>query len=407
MTNLSKITTWLLCLTIFLIPFYFFRFKILGLPTNILELSVLILTLLVAVNLFISGRRWRFGSVLPCLFVLVAFAAVYLAEDRTRALGQAKGWFLIPVMFYWSLINTISRENLKKLSVPVFISLMIISVWAILQKAGVITTLFYQTSDNSFYQYLVGNFRVFGPFESPNYLAMFLVPMGFLSLPIFDLIKTRVAKIILGLLYLLPFLSILYSGSRGGVIALIVSLLIYLYVTKTGSIHSKTLSISLSVMALVAGILFLYRYGFNPESDSIRLDIYHYAGQLLQASWFCGIGLGEFQDKIATLSQNAESFKTFALPYAIHPHNVYLAVWLNLGLAGIIVFAGIIIDFLKKMFQADRNSLIFAGAFMAMLAILIHGLFDTTYFKNDLSMIFWLIVAIATVNRKVRLTKQD
>ncbi len=404
---MNKITKVVLYLTIFLIPFYFFRFKVLGLPTNALEVMFGILALLTAVDLFWSRRPWRFGSSLPYLFVLAAFAAVYLSSDHTRALGQAKGWFLMPVLLYWSLLNNIGKKELKYLSIPVFISLILISVWAILQKAGVVTTLFYQTDDSSFYQYLVGNFRVFGPFESPNYLAMFLVPMGFLSLPVFDLVKSKISKILLGVSYILPLMALLYSGSRAGVIALVASLVIYLFLTKAENIGSKILRYSLAVAAFLAGGLFLYQYGFNPASDSIRLEIYRYAGQLLRDNWLCGIGLGDFQDRIALITQNAESFKTFALPYAIHPHNVYLAVWLNLGLAGIIVFAGLVVEFFRKLFHGGRNSLVFAGAFMAMLAILAHGMFDTTYFKNDLSMIFFLTVAIAAINKKVKLTKTD
>ncbi len=31
----------------------------------------------------------------------------------------------------------------------------------------------------------------------------------------------------------------------------------------------------------------------------------------------------------------------------------------------------------------------------AMVAVLIHGLVDTTYFKNDLALLFWLVVTAA------------
>jgi len=31
------------------------------------------------------------------------------------------------------------------------------------------------------------------------------------------------------------------------------------------------------------------------------------------------------------------------------------------------------------------------------LAILVHGIVDTTYFKNDLSAIFWIILAMSVI----------
>ena len=35
-----------------------------------------------------------------------------------------------------------------------------------------------------------------------------------------------------------------------------------------------------------------------------------------------------------------------------------------------------------------------------MTAILFHGLFDTTYLKNDLAAIFWLLIAVSLVLKK-------
>ncbi|PIS07344.1 hypothetical protein COT78_04275, partial [Candidatus Berkelbacteria bacterium CG10_big_fil_rev_8_21_14_0_10_43_13] len=53
-------------------------------------------------------------------------------------------------------------------------------------------------------------------------------------------------------------------------------------------------------------------------------------------------------------------------------------------------------DFFQSLWSR-RSELIPVCLMMAMAAILIHGLFDTTYFKNDLSSIFWLIIALAEV----------
>jgi hypothetical protein len=36
----------------------------------------------------------------------------------------------------------------------------------------------------------------------------------------------------------------------------------------------------------------------------------------------------------------------------------------------------------------------------AMVAIIIYGLVDVPYFKNDLSVLFWTILGLAEINRK-------
>lgn len=438
MTQLHRTTKILLYTTVFLIPFYFIRFKIFGLPTNIFEVAVGLTFFFYLIykiweigiwELFRSIRSIRAINLLSPLLIVATFVGAWKAGFTHEALGIFKGWFLIPILLYWSVVNVTSKNQIKLLAWPIYSSLMTVSLWAVLQKFGLITTLFYQKGDSTFGQYLAGNFRVFGPFESPNYLAMSLVPMIFLSLLIFDFrnshkysstmqlqgrskeqnssLPTGKAgcrqhigsnNIILGLFYLLPLAALIYSGSRAGIIAFVASIIIYLLISKKSSVGSKVLYYALVMTLLVAGTLVLLEFGFDPANDNIRLEIYRYSVELLRSNWLCGLGLGEFQNKLALITTNTESFKTFALPYAIHPHNLYLAVWLNLGLSGIIIFLGILVTFIINLFKSNHG-IVKSALFMAMMAILIHGLFDTTYFKNDLSAIFWLIVAISIINR--------
>jgi len=37
-----------------------------------------------------------------------------------------------------------------------------------------------------------------------------------------------------------------------------------------------------------------------------------------------------------------------------------------------------------------------------MIALLTHGFFDTPYFKNDLAIIFWVMVGLAVVLKKIK-----
>jgi len=46
-----------------------------------------------------------------------------------------------------------------------------------------------------------------------------------------------------------------------------------------------------------------------------------------------------------------------------------------------------------KKSEADWRP-IFLGLLLAMLAILVHGLVDVPYFKNDLSLEFWVLAGL-------------
>ncbi len=81
-----------------------------------------------------------------------------------------------------------------------------------------------------------------------------------------------------------------------------------------------------------------------------------------------------------------------------YPHNIFLNFWTELGLTGMVLFALVIGKFLfigLKLLETDcRNKGIILGLIGAMMAIFIHGLVDVPYFKNDLSVLFWIIVAM-------------
>lgn len=434
--NFSKLFIYF---TVFLIPFYFFRFKLLGINTNIFEIVVLISFVLEIIVIAKSGERLKqffatdrhglqphddSGSVLkksnwllPILFLVIAFISASLSPDKTGAFGIFKGWFLVPVVFAWVVSKNFEAKNIWKILVPLFISLVIVSIWAILQKLGLISTLFYQRGDINFNQY-IDQGRTYGPFDSPNFLAMFIIPVVFLTLPILFEAKPRTIKnfswslsrqwrgsknILLAILSFLPVLALYFSGSRAGVIAFVIGLMVYANYRFINLQKAKkrqpfySVLFTGSLVFINAVYLFYATHVFVPASgdDKLRVEIYHYATELLKKYNFWGLGLGQFQNKIAEISINNLAFQKTGLSYALHPHNLILAIWLNLGLLGLVVFLWLIISFFKNAFSSDLP--IRAAVISSMTAILIHGLFDTTYFKNDLSAIFWLIFVISVM----------
>lgn len=399
-------------ITILLIPFYFFRFsfEIEGLlvKTNIFEVAVVtsfVLSTILSINKVKSvlEKELNFETLLIVIFILSAIIGLIVSPDNIKALGILKGWFLIPLMLAWTIKINFDKENIYKIGYPIFISVLIVSVWAILQKIGAVTTAFYQNGDPGFTEYLRQG-RVFGPFESPNYLPMFLIPMAFLSIPAGEKIKNRILQALYYLLYALPVTAVFMSGSRAGIITLIICLLFFLNYRYLNILKARRrtpfkwhIFASCWFAANLISIYFVMRYlADNPGSDAIRAQIYNYSVyHLLPEHWLFGLGLGNFLPAITGVSANNLSFQQFGLPYALHPHNLLLAIWLNLGLLGLLSFMFIVIKIFQNAFSTDH---IFRGPIVAAaFAILIQGIFDTAYFKNDLSAIFWLIFILALI----------
>jgi len=379
-------------------------------------------------------------SIFIILFVLSSLAGSYMVGFSRDSLGIIKSWVLVPVIFGYLIgvhrhtclsarqgfpqpegsplgqISTDQSEesnssqklqpttyNLQPVFFGLYTSVMLVSLWAIAQKLGIISTLLYQAGDTSFTQYLGANFRAFGSFESPNYLAMFIVPSAILALGLNQKVKTQNQKIlkwIFYLSYILPLSALAFSRSRAGFIALIGAALVYSTVMIYRSIRNKSYSAVFIVLSIILYSLFLllfYHYGLRPGSDAIRFEIYGYAINLVKENWLWGIGAGNFQAMIKTFDLSS-NFITYGLPNALHPHNLYLALILNFGLLGLISFLGLSI---LAMYRLLKIRSVGAALILASLtAILIHGVFDTTYFKNDLSAIYWLIIFMAVYDDK-------
>ncbi len=428
----------LLGLTIFLIPFYFIRFKILGIPTNIFELGVLLLLIATLMQATITKKQYPVNNQTQkdqnhktfnhySLFIILFFLSFLMGSSKAGysldSLGIVKSYFVVPVVLGLAISYQLSAfrghinpkpitQNLKPIFFGFYLSLLIVSLWAILQKFGILTTLFYQVGDISFNQYLGDNFRAFGPFESPNYLAMYIVPILFLTIGIMQNAKCKMQKIwkvMFNLTLILPLIALIFTKSRAGIIALAVSLsllLIFWIYQNLKSKAGKVIIISGSLILYSVFLILVTKYGLRPETDSARFEIYSYSWQMIVENPIFGIGLGGFQNYLSAIPISV-SFREIILPYAYHPHNLYMSLWLNVGLLGLISFIGIVVCVIGQYFvnNPGKKRLNNAGIFMilALVSILIHGILDTTYFKNDLSAIFWVTIALILTQTDLKL----
>jgi len=72
------------------------------------------------------------------------------------------------------------------------------------------------------------------------------------------------------------------------------------------------------------------------------------------------------------------------------------------GVLGVIAMAWILIVAFRTAWHGSRSSdvnwrAIEIGILLAMVAVVVHGLVDVPYFKNDLSLQFWTLLGLAWV----------
>jgi len=126
------------------------------------------------------------------------------------------------------------------------------------------------------------------------------------------------------------------------------------------------------------------------SSFASRMMIWESTEKILSDSYIIGIGPGNFEAKYLEYQKYFPAYLEWAVP---HPHNLYLAFWLNTGLIGLLSFLAILYLFFRKIvFGIKINDVINIISLGIIIYFLLHGLVDTTYFKNDLAVVFWLAI---------------
>ena len=92
-------------------------------------------------------------------------------------------------------------------------------------------------------------------------------------------------------------------------------------------------------------------------------------------------------------------------PTLSHPHNIFLHVWVSMGIFGLFAFIAVLVLF-YRLFACMLSSLhkiqrpgfeqirwMIVGVGAAMLAALIQGQIDSAFLEQDLSFCFWTLIA--------------
>jgi O-antigen ligase len=82
-----------------------------------------------------------------------------------------------------------------------------------------------------------------------------------------------------------------------------------------------------------------------------------------------------------------------------YPHNIVLNFWTETGLLGVFAFGWILVTGFVYAWRGWRQAAsewraIHLGVLLALVAVVVHGLVDVPYWKNDLSLEFWALLSL-------------
>lgn len=363
------------------LPLYQMRGEILSLPTTFLEL------LFGAMMLGLLSRWVIKGAPKPIeklqrtpydiwigIFVFGSFLAALLNADIREGLGLWRAFILEPVIFFYAATVVFRERDPKPLLAGALGGIVVLAAWTF----GLVLDGRAVSYDN----------RLLGPYQTANYFALLLVPLIVLAnfWPRKDWIEGRVILVGLGLVMLFA------SDSRGGFLALAAAVAVALpfFGRRVRMLTLTGLVIAGVAVAVLSGPALL-EHSEN-QVVSARPVVWREAGNIIAADPVFGIGPGQFQDQFrANVSGNQDDLLYIA-PQAHNAHNVWLVAWTEWGLLTVIALAGILVTAVITIRRRLSTWMIIPTTMLA--AILVHGLVDTSIFKNDLAPLFWLVMAM-------------
>lgn len=371
---------WALYLIVLLLPTYQIRFKVWGIPATLLEGMILILAMVEA------GAAWKQRSVkfkidrrgiFIALFLLAASAAVFVSPVPVQAAGIWKAFFVEPVIFFFLTLRIINDERkLKRLVTTLMMLVAYLSVFGIYQFMTLESLPF------SWWAVEIEGRRITSLVNHPNALALLLGPV--LAFLIFLPHKTKLYWLTIAIGLFTLYLSL----SRAAWLALLAAVLglgIFTQHRKKILLAGLVLGLLVLVIPFSRAELFELINQGDPSRQN-RLVLWTAAADMLKNQPLAGVGLAGFH----------EAYKNYPLgPDRVvqnYPHNFFLNFWLETGFLGLVSILALLIVFYK-----NRPPL---GAAAAMTVILLHGMVDVPYFKNDLAVLFWLVYALGFITMR-------
>lgn len=245
--------------------------------------------------------------------------------------------------------------------------------------------------------------RLLGPLDSAVYMAFYITP--FFIYFIIRYLEDSKQKLFL---FSAIILGILIVGTRSmGAIGGSVAILVF-YSLKRQQLQilstKKAKAILAGLCIIATGAIFYTKILPTIQTSYSSLDergeIWQTSAQMLKApkTAVFGAGFGQFQEKYENTVE--ESIGRPALSYIVlQPHNILLLFWMQYGILGLVFIIYCIIVLAKKItkFKSDSQKHLQTETIVAlMLAYLIlHGMIDTPFFKNDLMIMLILFMSIS------------
>lgn len=246
--------------------------------------------------------------------------------------------------------------------------------------------------------------RAYSSLGNPNLLAGYLIPMLPLGCAAVWTWPGWPRKLLAAVITVMNLACLIYTYSRGGLIGVAAMVLaaVFLIVSSLPRYRRWLMPALVAGIAMAVGLavassstvrrrmlsIFSWR---ADSSNNFRITVWLTVLTMIGDFFWLGIGPGNAVfNRIYPLYQRP-NFN------ALGAYSVPLELMLETGIIGAVVFAVLLALIMRRGWQQRRQVWVLA-ALVAVVGMAAHGLVDTVWYRPQVQMLWWLLVAIITAS---------
>jgi len=350
-----------------------------------------------------KGQKLNLYPWLPGITLLLtgSVIGILVSPEPIAALGIWRAYFLEPLLFFVLFADMVRDASTRRTVLGALgISIAVIGLSAVYQKVtgfGIPNPVWIPEDVR----------RVTSFFGFPNGIGLIAAPVTVLMAgwAVSSLKKDgafrNLGVFLLGIMAaVLGLLSILFAVSEGAMLGVAAGLLAF------GLLYRPLRKAALVLVIAACALVIFYRpltdyvslmASMRDDSWHVRKIVWQESLDMLYDRPIFGAGLAGYQTALEPYHE-AKHIEIF-----MYPHNFLLNFWSEtgiIGLAGFLVVVWTVFAVAIGLYRDRKDEWLPAGIIAAMIAILVHGLVDVPYLKNDISFLFWIVVGLAESMRR-------
>ena len=386
---------------IFMLPFL----VVLPRPTIILA-GLVIFTFFSYLIKLIMGKRYfkvELMDIFVVCFMTVMMLGGIVSYGGTQSVEAASIYTSLILGYFLTVGLVNSKEALKRTVKILGVSMLLVALVGVYQNyTGNVSAEWIHTE---MYDSIEG--RVVSTFENPNMLGEYLI----LLLPIVAGAMFGEKSYYKKPMYLACFavggLCLVYTWARGAWLGFILAAVLFMLMWNKkamGLIVAGMVALPFSIPFLPQSIVsrFTSIGDLTDTSTNYRVFIWRGSANLASDYALTGIGVGE-----QAFGRVYPYYSFAGIETAPHAHNLFLQLFIEVGIFGFIIFLAMLICLLQSGFTLAKKGddketrLIGCGALAGIFAALLQGMTDYIWYNYRVYFIFWIVIGIVCAAERI------